>query len=117
LIEATDIRLRRAENMLEVSFSDGFFAALPAEYLRVESPSAEVQGHTPEQRQLVAGKRNVAITQIEPTGNYAIRLVFSDGHETGIFSWEYLHRLGREYAQRWAAYENRLAVAGESRDT
>jgi DUF971 family protein len=116
LIEATEIRLRRAENLLEVSFSDGFLAKLPAEYLRVESPSAEVQGHTPDQRQLVAGKHDVAITQIEPTGNYAIRLIFSDGHETGIFSWEYLHRLGREHTQRWAAYEKRLAEAGKSRE-
>jgi DUF971 family protein len=113
LIEVSEIRLRRAENLLEVTFSDGFFAALPAEFLRVESPSAEVQGHTPDQRQLVAGKRDVAITQIEPTGNYAIRLVFSDGHNTGIFSWDYLHRLGREYPQRWAAYLKRLDEAGQ----
>jgi DUF971 family protein len=115
LIEATEIRLRRAENLLEVMFSDGFLAALPAEYLRVESPSAEVQGHTPAERQLVAGKRDVAITRIEPTGNYAVRLVFSDGHETGIFSWAYLHRLGREHAQRWPAYLKRLEEAGRSR--
>jgi DUF971 family protein len=115
LIEATEIRLRRAENVLEVRFSDGFVAHLPAEYLRVESPSAEVQGHRPAERVLVAGKQDVGITQIEPTGNYAIRLVFSDGHETGIFSWEYLHRLGREYAQRWAAYVKRLEEAGQAR--
>jgi DUF971 family protein len=115
LIEVSEIRLRRAENLLEVTFSDGFFAALPAEFLRVESPSAEVQGHTPDQRQLVTGKRDVAITQIEPTGNYAIRLVFSDGHNTGIFSWDYLHRLGREYPQRWAAYLKRLDEAGQVR--
>ncbi len=115
MIEVSEIRLRRAENLLEVTFSDGFFAALPAEFLRVESPSAEVQGHTPDQRQLVTGKRDVAITQIEPTGNYAIRLVFSDGHNTGIFSWDYLHRLGREYPQRWAAYLKRLDEAGQVR--
>jgi len=115
LIEVSEIRLRRAENLLEVTFSDGFFAALPAEFLRVESPSAEVQGHTPDQRQLVTGKRDVAITQIEPTGNYAIRLVFSDGHNTGIFSWDYLHRLGRAYPQRWAAYLKRLDEAGQVR--
>ncbi len=102
--------------MLEVGFSDGFLARLPAEYLRVESPSAEVQGHAPAQRQLVTGKRHVGIARIEPTGNYAIRLIFSDGHETGIFSWEYLHRLGREHAQRWAAYEKRLAEAAQSRE-
>ncbi len=115
MIEATEIRLRRAENLLDVTFSDGFFASMPAEYLRVESPSAEVQGHSPAERVLVAGKRDVGITRIEPTGNYAIRLIFSDGHETGIFSWDYLHRLGREHAQRWAAYEKRLAEAGTSR--
>jgi len=115
LIEVSEIRLRRAENLLEISFSDGFRAALPAEYLRVESPSAEVQGHIPAQRQLVAGKRDVAITGIEPTGNYAVRLTFSDGHDTGIFSWDYLHLLGQEQAQRWAAYVTRLEAAGKTR--
>ncbi len=115
MIEATAIRLRRAENLLEITFSDGVLASLPAEYLRVESPSAEVQGHSPDQRQLVAGKRDIAITQIEPTGNYAIRLTFSDGHNTGIFSWDYLHRLSREHPQRWAAYVKRLEEAGQSR--
>jgi DUF971 family protein len=115
LIEPTEIKLRRAENLLEITFSDGVLASLPAEYLRVESPSAEVQGHTPDQRQLVSGKRDIAITAIEPTGNYAIRLTFSDGHNTGIFSWDYLYRLGREHPQRWAAYLKRLAEAKQSR--
>ena len=82
----TEIKLRRAENLLELKFEDGATLSLPAEYLRVESPSAEVQGHGPGERQLVAGKRRVAITGIEPTGNYAIRLVFDDRHETGIFT-------------------------------
>ncbi len=115
MITPTDILLRRAENLLEIKFSDGTAASLPAEYLRVESPSAEVQGHTPEQRQLVAGKRDVGITGIEPTGNYAIRLIFSDGHNTGIFSWDYLHRLGQEYPHRWAAYVKRLEAGRLSR--
>ncbi|MDR3520830.1 MAG: DUF971 domain-containing protein [Acidocella sp.] len=113
---ATDIKLRRAENRLEVSFSDGSQASLPAEYLRVESPSAEVQGHSPAERQLVAGKAKVGITGVEPVGNYAVRLVFSDGHDTGIYSWDILHRLGREQPQRWAAYVKRLDEAGLRRD-
>ncbi len=115
MITATDIKLRRAENMLEVEFSDGSHASLPAEYLRVESPSAEVQGHSPAERQLVAGKAKVGITGVEPVGNYAVRLVFSDGHDTGIYSWDILHRLGREQPQRWAAYVKRLDEAGLKR--
>ncbi len=115
MITATEIELRRAENLLEVTFSDTSKASLPAEYLRVESPSAEVQGHSPAERQLVAGKANVGITTIEPVGNYAIRLIFSDGHDTGIYSWDLLHRLGREQTQRWAAYLKRLSAAGLQR--
>jgi DUF971 family protein len=111
VITPTEIKLLRAENLLEVTFSDGFTASLPAEFLRVESPSAEVQGHSPDQRVLVAGKRDVGITKIDPTGNYAIRLTFSDGHDTGIFSWDYLHRLGKEYPNRWPAYLKRLEAA------
>jgi DUF971 family protein len=116
LISATQIKLRRAENLLEITFDDGASYSLPAEYLRVESPSAEVQGHSPDQRRLVPGKRHVGITGIEPTGNYAIRLVFSDGHDTGIFSWDYLHRLGREYPQRWPKYLALIHEAGLGRD-
>jgi DUF971 family protein len=116
LITPAEIKLRRAENLLDISFSDGTQVSLPAEFLRVESPSAEVQGHRPEERKLVGGKRHVSITGIEPTGNYAIRLIFSDGHETGIFSWDTLHRFGREYAVRWQAYVNALEAAGLSRD-
>ena len=115
MITATDIKLRRAENMLEVGFSDGSRASLPAEYLRVESPSAEVQGHSPAERQLVAGKATVGITGVEAVGNYAVRLVFSDGHDTGIYSWDILYRLGREQPQRWAAYVKRLDEAGLTR--
>lgn len=88
---------------------------LPAELLRVLSPSAEVQGHSPEQRVTVPGKRNVAISRIEPTGNYAVRIVFDDGHDTGIFTWNYLHELGHEKAQRWQSYLDELAAKGLSR--
>lgn len=113
---AQEIRLNRAERLLTVAFDDGARFALPAEYLRVESPSAEVQGHSPAQKQTVAGKRSVGITAIEPVGNYAVRLVFDDGHDTGIFSWDYLHELGREKDERWRAYTEALAAKGLSRD-
>jgi DUF971 family protein len=116
VITATEIKLQRAKNLLQVTFSDGTEVSLPAEYLRVESPSAEVQGHHPSQRQWLGGKRHVAITGIEPTGNYAVRLTFSDGHDTGIFSWDTLHQLGREFAVRWPAYLEALDAAGLSRD-
>ncbi|MBN8909688.1 MAG: DUF971 domain-containing protein [Alphaproteobacteria bacterium] len=113
---ATEIRLNRSERRLDVTFDDGTRASLPAEYLRVESPSAEVQGHSPDQRQIVRGKRLVGIAAIEPVGNYAVRLIFDDRHDTGIFSWEYLHELGREQETRWAAYLKALAAKGLSRD-
>ena len=112
---ATEIRVRRATKCLEVSFDDGHLAKLPAEYLRVESPSAEVQGHAPDQKVLVAGKRDVNIALVEPIGNYAVRIRFSDGHDTGIFTWSYLHELSTEYAQRWDAYLTALAQRGLSR--
>ncbi|OYV40608.1 MAG: hypothetical protein B7Z81_01890 [Acidocella sp. 20-61-6] len=112
----TEIKLRRAENLLELRFEDGRVISLPAEYLRVESPSAEVQGHGPGQGVLVAGKRHVGITGIEPTGNYAIRLIFSDGHDTGIYSWALLQELAREQPIRWRRYLERLQEAGLARD-
>ncbi|WP_421996287.1 gamma-butyrobetaine hydroxylase-like domain-containing protein [Reyranella sp.] len=112
----TELRLIRDEARLEVEFSDGVTHALPAEYLRVESPSAEVQGHGPSQKQLVTGRRRVKITEIEPVGHYAIRLLFDDGHDTGIYSWAYLRELGDTRPQRWAAYEAALAARGLSRD-
>ena len=93
---ATEIRLNKAERALHVAFDDGARFSLPAEYLRVESPSAEVQGHGPHQKKTLPGKRDVAIIGVEPVGNYAVRLVFDDLHDTGIYSWEYLHELGRE---------------------
>jgi DUF971 family protein len=112
----TEIRLRKAERVLEVAFDDGSRFSLPAEYLRVESPSAEVQGHGPGQRQIVAGRRHVGIMNIEPVGNYAVRLIFDDLHDTGIYSWEYLHELGAQQQQRWAAYLDGLAAKGLSRE-
>ncbi|MGE0225923.1 MAG: gamma-butyrobetaine hydroxylase-like domain-containing protein [Porticoccaceae bacterium] len=112
---ATEIRLDRRERVLHVSFDDGGVFALPAEYLRVESPSAEVQGHGPDQKQIVPNKRSVAITAIEPVGNYAVRLVFDDGHDTGIFSWDYLHELGLERERRWSRYLDALSQRGLSR--
>ena len=112
---ATEIRVRRATKCLEVSFDDGHAATLPAEYLRVESPSAEVQGHAPDQKVLVSGKRDVNITHVEPIGNYAIRIRFTDGHDTGIFTWPYLRELSADYAKRWDAYLAALAQRGLSR--
>ena len=112
----TEIRLKRAESVLEVAFADGVRYALPAEYLRVESPSAEVQGHGPGQKTVIAGRREVGIMRVEPVGRYAVRIVFDDLHDTGIYSWDYLRCLGRERAERWAAYEAELAARGLSRD-
>ena len=112
----TEIRLNKADRMLHVAFDDGSRFALPAEYLRVESPSAEVQGHGPDQRQIVPGKRLVAIVGVEPVGNYAVRLTFDDTHDTGIYSWEYLRELGREQEHRWQAYLAALEVRGMSRE-
>lgn len=112
----TEIRLDRAARVLHVSFDDGTAYALPAEYLRVESPSAEVQGHSPDQKQTVAGRRLVGISGVEPVGHYAVRLLFDDGHNTGIFSWAYLRELGQEQDRRWAGYLDALASRGLSRD-
>jgi DUF971 family protein len=113
---ATEIRHRKAAHLLEVAFDDGARFSLPAEYLRVESPSAEVQGHGPGQKTIVPGRRHVGIMAIEPVGNYAVRLVFDDLHDTGIYSWEYLHELGRQQDARWRAYVDALAAGGLSRD-
>jgi DUF971 family protein len=100
----TELRLDASKSMLTVSYDTGESYRLPAEYLRVESPSAEVQGHSAEQKQLVIGKEQITIAALEPVGNYAIRIVFDDGHDTGLFSWDYLHELGREHAARWQVY-------------
>jgi DUF971 family protein len=112
----TELRLIRDEARLEIEFSDGRIHSLPAEYLRVESPSAEVQGHGPNQKTIVPGCRRVKIVEIEPVGNYAIRIVFDDRHDTGIYSWSYLRELGDSHAARWSAYESALAERGLSRD-
>ena len=111
-----EIRVRRASRRLEVDFAGGLRFTYPAEYLRVESPSAEVQGHGPGQRVLVAGKAAVGISTVDPIGNYAIRIHFDDGHDTGIFSWDYLMTLGQEQVQRWAAYLAKLAEGDLSRE-
>ncbi len=112
----TELRLAKDKRTLTVTFDDGQAMALPAEMLRVMSPSAEVQGHSPEQRVTVPGKRDVLIVALETVGNYAVRLTFDDMHNTGIFSWEYLHTLGREREGRWAAYLAELAAKGLGRD-
>jgi DUF971 family protein len=113
---ATELRLNKADRTLHVEFDDGAQFSLPAEYLRVESPSAEVQGHGPQQKRTVPGKRNVAIIGVEQVGNYAVRLVFDDLHDTGIYSWDYLHELGREKERRWSVYLAALAAQGLTRD-
>ena len=107
----TEIRLRRASRVLEVSFADGSRFELPFEYLRVHSPSAEVKGHGPGQEVLVLGKENVGIVAVEPVGQYAVKLVFDDGHDTGLYTWKYLHELGREQQEKWARYLERCAAA------
>ena len=111
-----ELRLKRAEKILEVSFDDGSKFSLPAEYLRVESPSAEVQGHGPGQKTLVHGRIHVGIIGLEPVGNYAVRITFDDLHDTGIFSWSYLHQLGVEHDRRWRQYLAALAASGLSRE-
>lgn len=112
----TEIRLSPDKRMLTVAFDDGSRFDYPAEYLRVFSPSAEVQGHSPSQRQTVGGKRDVGIMRIDPIGNYAIKLAFDDLHDTGIFSWDYLLRLAREREALWQGYLDDLASKGLSRD-
>jgi DUF971 family protein len=112
----TEIRLKKAEKILEVDFDDGRSFALPAELLRVESPSAEVQGHSPAQKQIVAGRRHVGIVSLDPVGNYAVRIVFDDLHDTGIFSWQYLYELGTDMETLWANYLGALEKSGLSRE-
>jgi DUF971 family protein len=112
----TEIRLKEKGRTLAVSFDTGAPFELAAEYLRVMSPSAEVQGHSAAERKTVGGKRNVAIMQVEPVGNYAVRLVFDDMHSTGIYSWDYFAELGRNRARKWQEYVDELASKGLSRD-
>jgi DUF971 family protein len=100
----TELKLNRDKTLLTVTFESGKRFALPAEYLRVESPSAEVQGHSAAQKQIVPGKSRVVIDKLEEVGNYAVRILFSDGHSTGLYSWDYLFELGRDHEKRWQAY-------------
>lgn len=112
-----ELRLRKNGRYLLIAFDDGTEFDLSAEYLRVESPSAELRGHGPrENKKIIGGKKNVAITALDPVGNYAVRPAFDDGHHTGLYTWAYLHELGREQQTRWAAYLDALAEAGLSRD-
>ena len=111
-----ELRLKRAEKLVEIEFDDGKRFSLPAEFLRVESPSAEVQGHGPGDKIIVAERAHVGILDLEPVGNYAVRIKFDDLHDTGIFSWDYLYRLGLEYDKRWRDYLAALAAKGLSRE-
>ena len=112
----TEITLHQQSRVLEVAFDDGRRFELPCEYLRVYSPSAEVRGHGPGQEVLQTGKRDVGVAAVEPVGVYAVKLGFTDGHDTGIFSWDYLYFLGSQQAELWQKYEERLAKAGADRD-
>ena len=111
-----EIRLKQVEKRLEVAFDDGVTFAYPAEFLRVESPSAEVKGHGPGQQKIVAGRRHVGIVAIEAVGNYAIRIRFDDLHDTGIYSWAYLYEIGADREMIWQAYLDALDARGLSRD-
>lgn len=112
----TEIKLHQQSRILEIAFNDGSRFNMPCEYLRVFSPSAEVRGHGPGQEVLQVGKKNVEIKAIEPVGQYAVVLVFSDGHDSGIYSWDYLYDLGRKQDFYWKAYLRRMEEAGESRE-
>jgi len=111
----TELRLDKERRVLTVTFDDGRSFALPAELLRVLSPSAEVQGHSPDQRVTVAGKQSVGIVRLEPVGNYAVRIVFDDGHDTGLYVWAYLRELGENRDARWQGYLDDLAAKGLAR--
>jgi DUF971 family protein len=110
-----ELRLAKDRKTLNVVFDDGQSYALAAEYLRVESPSAEVKGHGPGQEQLVFGKKNIGILRLEPVGTYAVRIIFDDGHSTGLFTWTYLVKLGRDHDTIWRDYVSKLEAQGRSR--
>lgn len=114
--QPTEIKLHQASHVFEIAFANGRSFRLPYEFLRVHSPSAEVRGHGPGQETLQTGKRDVTITTVEPIGHYAVRPTFSDGHDTGIYSWDYLYDLGERQDEMWQQYLERLAAAGASRD-
>ncbi|MCZ6666489.1 MAG: DUF971 domain-containing protein [Gammaproteobacteria bacterium] len=111
----TDIKLHQQSRILEISFEDGQVFELSCEYLRVHSPSAEVRGHSPEQAVLQVGKEKVNIREIEPMGNYAVKLVFDDGHNTGLYTWDYLYELGANRDEFWQRYLDALEAAGQKR--
>lgn len=112
--QATEIKLKTRSRVLEVAFEDGARHLLPFEYLRVYSPSAEVKGHGPGQEVLVTGKQNVGIRAVEPVGQYAVKLVFDDGHDTGLYTWKYLRELGDKQAENWAKYQARVQAAQQA---
>ena len=112
----TEIKLHQKSRMLEISFADGKTFQLPCEFLRVSSPSAEVRGHGPGQEVLQVGKKDVAITRVEPVGTYAVQLYFSDGHDTGIYSWDLLYDYGLHQEEMWRRYLKRMEEAGASRE-
>ena len=112
----TEIKLHQKSRLLEIGFADGKCFTLPFEFLRVYSPSAEVRGHGPGQEVLQVGKKDVEITQVEPVGSYALQLVFSDGHDSGIFSWDYFYNLGENQEAMWAHYLDRMKAEGASRE-
>jgi len=114
--QPTEIKLHQQSRMLEIAYSDGVCYQLPYEYLRVYSPSADVSGHGPGQEVLQVGKKDVGITSIIPVGSYAVQINFDDGHDTGLFTWEYLYKLGKNQAALWQDYLYRLATAGASRE-
>lgn len=115
-VTPTEIKLHQLSRVLELAFEDGHVFRLPYELLRVYSPSAEVRGHGPGQETLQVGKKDVTITEVEPVGHYALRPTFSDGHDSGIYSWDYLHDLGVRQDELWQRYLERLAAAGGSRE-
>jgi DUF971 family protein len=112
----TEIKLHQVSRKLEIAFNDGARFELPYEFLRVYSPSAEVRGHAPGQEVLQLGKKNIGIKSVEPVGSYAVTLTFSDGHDTGIYSWEYLYELGANHVALWDRYVSRIEAAGASRE-
>jgi len=114
--QPTEIKLHQASRILEVSYADGRTFRLPCEFLRVYSPSAEVRGHGPGQEVLQVGKKDVAITKVEPVGNYAVQFTFSDGHDTGIYSWDLLYDYGARQDEMWRHYLERMKEAGASRE-
>ena len=112
----TEIRLSKDRRTLSITYEDGSRFDLPAEYLRVESPSAEVQGHGPNEKKTIGGKIKVEILAVQPVGHYAVKLVFDDMHDTGIYGWDALADMGREHAVRWQAYLDALSASGQSRE-